>query len=156
MRKTLTAVSVPSLPPLSPTRTTHPSATPLPPTATPTGTPTARPALTRPSEARLRIGELQCSGRDEYVRVDNVGGATAELDGWRIVSVVGTQTYDFARHALAPGTSVYVHSGPDAPPTGGNHLRWTTAYRWNNDGDEAELRDPSGAVVDTARCGGEG
>ena len=86
------------------------------------------------------------------VRVDNVGGAAAQLSGWRIVSVVGPQTFNFPSYSLAAGASVFVHSGPDAPPTGGNVMRWTTAYVWNNDGDTAELRNPGGSLVDEQDC----
>jgi hypothetical protein len=98
------------------------------------------------------IAFLQCETMNEYVRVTNVGSAPAALLGWDIHSVVGSQTFDFPSYTLSPGADVYVHSGPDAPPTSGNHLRWTTAYIWNNDGDTAELQDPSGQVVDEDDC----
>jgi hypothetical protein len=75
-----------------------------------------------------------------------------QLSGWDIVSVVGPQLFTFPAYTLQPGASVSVHSGPDAPPTGGNVIRWTGAYIWNNDGDSAELRDPAGALVDERDC----
>jgi hypothetical protein len=72
------------------------------------------------------------------------------MTNWRIQSVVGGQWYTFPTgYVLAPGSSVRVHSGPDAlssPPT---DLRWTTAYTWNNDGDEARLYNAAGQVVDS-------
>lgn len=143
------------------TDTPPPSATPTPtrtpantatPTTAPTMPPTATAAPTSPGPADLRIAVLQCAGRDEYVRVVNDGGTSVNLSGWRIRSVVGPQTFDFPSYTLDPGATVSVHSGPDAPPTGGNVLRWTTAYIWNNDGDSAELRDPQGIVVDDRDC----
>ncbi|MGC8838368.1 MAG: lamin tail domain-containing protein, partial [Anaerolineae bacterium] len=86
----------------------------------------------------MHIGYLRYLGSDEYVRIDNIGGAVQNMTGWRIWSVVGDQTYYFPTgYTLEAGASVYVHSGPDArhdPPT---HLRWTTAYIWNDAGDEA-------------------
>lgn len=154
----------------SPTAIRWPTATPAPPTATrtvapPTSTPTATttpapltathtvpPATPTQGTAQLRIGMLQCQGRDEYVRVDNVGGSSVNLAGWKIYSVVGSQTFTFSSYQLAAGASVYVHSGPDAPPTSGNHIRWTTSYIWNNDDDTAQLKNPSGQVVDEDRC----
>ena len=95
---------------------------------------------------------MECETRDEYVRIDNIGGGAANLAGWHILSVVGSQTYDFPSYQLVPGASVYVHSGPDAPPTSGNHLFWTTAYIWNNEGDEARLIDPIGQTIHSRSC----
>ena len=136
---------------LTPTTTFTPTAS-----ATPTVSPTSRPASTAtpttPPAAELHIATLQCETRDEYVRVENVGTAAAQLSGWTIFSVTGSQTFSFPSYVLQPGASVTVHSGPDAPPTGGSVFRWTTAYIWNNDGDEAELTDPSGDVVDSRDC----
>lgn len=86
------------------------------------------------------------------MRVDNFGGSATNLSGWRILSVVGSQNFLFPSYVLGAGASVYVHSGPDAPPPGGNRFRWTTAYIWNNNGDEAELISPQGAVVDDDSC----
>jgi hypothetical protein len=65
---------------------------------------------------------------------------------------VGSQQYTFSSRTLGPGESVYLHSGPDAPPSGGNRIRWTTAYIWNNNGDTAQLKDPQGHVVDEDDC----
>jgi len=39
---------------------------------------------------------------------------------------------------------VLVHSGPDAGDNPPGHLRWTGAYIWNNDGDEARLVNAEG------------
>lgn len=138
------------------TRTATPTSTPTrtltsTATSTPTGTPTVTPTAT-PGVAVLVIGTLQCETRNEYVRIANIGAATANLSGWRILSVIGSQTYHFPSYLLQPGSSVYVNSGPDAPPTGGNDLFWTSAYIWNNDGDQAQLIRPSGQVVSQRSC----
>lgn len=133
--------------------TAVPSATPSPPptrTAAPTPTPSETP--TPPAGAALVIAALRCDTRDETIRVRNDGTAPAPLSGWSIVSVVGSQTFAFPGYTLAPGASVSVHSGPDAPPTGGDVLRWTTGYIWNNDGDTAELVAPDGTVMDERDC----
>lgn len=153
-RPTATTTQTPTIT-RTPTITPTPSTTPTPSaTYTPSVTPlpSETPTATSPPPAQLLIGVLHCEGRDEYIRVDNAGGASAQLSGWKIISVVGSQTYAFPSYTLAPGATVYVHSGPDAPPSGGNNLRWTTAYIWNNEGDDAELRSPSGTVVDTDSC----
>ena len=143
---------------IRPTSTWTPTATatvPAPATATPTATrtPTRTPTPTATTgAAHLVIGGLRCDTRDEYVRIDNTGGAAVNMSGWRILSVVGPQTYYFPSYQLQPGASVYVHSGPDAPPTSGNNLHWTTSYIWNNSGDEARLITPAGAIVSQRSC----
>lgn len=149
-----TATSAPtSTPSPTPTATLDPTAA-LPPSPTPTVVrPTEPPVSPTPAAGGgLRIAAMQCAARDETVFVRNDGGAAIELEGWILRSVVGDQTFAFPRYALAPGDEVTVHSGPDAPPTSGSALRWTTAYIWNNDGDEAELRAPDGRVVDDRDC----
>ncbi len=45
-----------------------------------------------------------------------------------------------------------VHSGPDAPESSGENLRWTISNIWNNGEDEAQLKDPQGNVVDNDNC----
>lgn len=144
----------------TPTATARPSATWTPtPTATHPPAATATPTATRTPTATattgpavLVIGTLRCDSRDEYVRIDNNGSSTVNLSGWRIHSVVGPQTYHFPTYQLHPGATVYVHSGPDAPPTSGNNLFWTSTYIWNNNGDQAQLITPSGAVVSQRSC----
>lgn len=127
------------------------------PTATATRTPTATPTATStptatPNVAVVRIGVLSCRTEPEYVRIDNIGGAAAQLAGWRIHSVVGDQWYTFPTYTLDPGASVYVQSAEGAPPSSGNHLLWTTQNIWNNQGDQARLLTPAGVQVDTRSC----
>lgn len=78
------------------------------------------------------------------------------MTGWRIVSVVGNQVYNFpAGYTLAADATVRVHSGPGALNNPPDDLFWTTGYIWNDAGDKAELRDPTGLVVDSL-CYGSG
>jgi endonuclease I len=159
------------LPSVTPTTSSTPtvSATPTP-SATPTATPTFIPTVgtapppptdtPEPPEASPTpprgypyIAALECDGRDEYVRIAADGVDTTNLAGWSILSVVGDQTFSFPSYLLQPGAYVEVHSGPDAPDTGGNVFRWSRQYIWNSsDGDRARLRDPQGAVVDERGC----
>ncbi len=127
-----------------------PTATPRP-TPTPRDTPVPLPTPTIAAPYFI-IGQLRCDTSDEYVRVDNIGGVAGSLSGWRIQSVVVPQTYYFPDYVLGPGASVYVHSGPGAPPTNGNNLLWTTSYIWNNNNDQAQLINPNGAVVFSRSC----
>jgi len=98
----------------------------------------------------LEITNLVAAGSDEYVEITNNGPASQLMNGWQIVSVVGSQTYDFPDGiTLGVGQSLRVHSGSgavDNPPT---DLRWTTGFIWNNTGDKAELKDNLGVVRDS-------
>ena len=131
-----------------------PSATPTATvTPTPTRTATFAPSPTATATSLpvndLRITQLEYSGRDEYVEITNHGPSTQVTTGWRLHSVVGDQWYTFPPgSAVAAGTFVRVHSGPDAlhdPPT---DLHWTTRWIWNNSGDEARLYDDHGTLRD--------
>jgi len=135
---TLTATRTPTSA-YTPTSTRTPTAT-LTRTATPTITPTPTPALS--------IRALSYAGSDEYVEIYNAGPGGQLLYGWQIHSVVGDQWYTFPWLTLSAGAWLRVHSGPDALDAPPQHLRWTTGYIWNNSGDEAELRDAGGRLVD--------
>jgi len=127
------------------TQTPTPTHTPTP-TVTLTATPTA---TTGPSANELHITGLQYSGRDEHVEITNNGPGAQDMTGWRIQSVVGDQWFTFPTgYVLAAGSWVRVHSGPDAMDNPPSHLRWSTVYIWNNDGDEAKLYNAAGQVVD--------
>jgi competence protein ComEC len=141
--------------PGTPTLTPTPSATPTPTaSATPTNTPT--PTLTAtptPLPARLEIIFLICEGTDERFIITNSGGQAQVMTGWRIHSVEGDQWYPFPyAYTLAADATVRVHSGPTAFSNPPYDLFWTTAYIWNNKGDEAVLHDSTGQAVDNHCC----
>jgi hypothetical protein len=137
-------------PPVTPRPTAAPpTETTVVPTATTTPVP---PPTATPSAGRLVIGELRCGGRHELVQIDNVGGAPVDLTDWRLFSVQGIQTFRFPRYSVDPGTSVLVHSGPDAPEDGGNNFRWTTGFIWNDLNDTAQIIAPDRTVVDERDC----
>ncbi len=95
---------------------------------------------------------MQCSGPDERVEVRNSGRQSANLAGWTLVSVVGDQRFDFPNFVLEPERSVFVHSGPESADTQDAHLHWTSAYVWNNRGDEAVLLNPEGITTSSRDC----
>lgn len=166
----------------TPTETPSPTATPTEtptstathtPTATPTSTPTSTathtptatvtwtPTVTSVPVAQPRIGIIQYSGTNEYIRIDNFGSAPQNMTGWSIQSYRNSdcqpdpsQRYTFpSGYVLAAGASVRVHSGPDATNNPPGSLRWTTSYIWHNDGDRGNLRNTSGQVVSTYAYG---
>ena len=134
--------------PWKPTATPTPTATS---TATATSTPTATrtPTITPTPTPALSIRALVYAGTNEYVEVFNAGPGSQALTGWKLRSVIGDQWYDFPwGMSLSAGEWLRVHSGPDAVDVPPRHLRWSGAYIWNNEGDEAELFDGDGRLVD--------
>lgn len=127
-----------------------PTATPTPTaTATSTPTPTRTPTITPTPTPALSIRALEYSGRDEYVEIYNAGPGPQAFAGWKLRSAVGEQWYEFPWGISLPaGGWLRVHSGPDAYEALPTHLKWGSAYIWNNDGDEAELYDGHEHLVD--------
>lgn len=146
-----TITPIPSSTPIQ-SATPRPTGTPNRPQPGATITPFPLPTPTLPDPADLAITALQCEGRDETIRIANRGGLAVSMSGWSILSVVGPQTFQFPAYTLNAGASVTVHSGPDAPASNGDNLRWTTGYIWNNGDDEAELKNPQGGVADRDDC----
>ena len=120
------------------------------PTGTATETPTPTPTATYVAPSGCRIAYLQYEGPDEYVRIRNFGDYPQDMTGWQIHSVIGDQWYMFPPgYLLDPDAWVRVHSGPDAQADPPADLLWTTAYVWNNEGDEARLMNSHGQEVDS-------
>ena len=109
-----------------------------------------------PPVSPLTIQTLSYSGRDEFVTIRNDGSAALNMTGWKLVSVVGEQTYHFpSGYVLGAGAIVQVHSGPDAASDPAGNLLWSTGYIWRDDWDKAELRDAAGVLV-SSWCYGAG
>ncbi len=114
--------------------------------AEPTPLPTARP------ERLYRVvittvfydGELT-NEPDEYVEILNEGSQTVQLGGWTLRDKQN-HVFTFPDYSLPAGEMVRVYTNQVHPDTGGFSYNTTTPV-WNNGGDCAELRDPSGALV---------
>jgi hypothetical protein len=132
------------------TRTATPTPTSTPTrtaTATRTATSTSTPTITPTPTPNVYIRALQPQGRDEYVEIYNAGPGSQTLYRWKLHSVVGDQWFEFPWGiALNAGDWLRVHSGIDAYEALPQHLKWTGAYIWNNDHDQAELIDDLGRV----------
>jgi P pilus assembly chaperone PapD len=84
----------------------------------------------------------------EYVVIRNTGTRAIQLSNWTLLDRAH-HVYHFPFYMLRPGRSVKVHTG-----TGNDHLghiyQDADSYIWDNDGDTAMLRRPSGSQAD--RC----
>lgn len=92
-------------------------------------------------------GEEGRSEPDEYVEIKNTGGS-ANLKGYAL-SDESKKIYTFKDINLDANQSVKVYTG--CGDDIGTSLYWcfTSSAIWNNSGDTATLKDPSGGVVDT-------
>jgi len=87
----------------------------------------------------------------EYIVVRNIGGAGKNLQGWKVRDKAG-HTYTFGAFVLGAGTYVKLHTGKGTNTT--HHRYWGSGnYIWNNGGDKAYLKNPSGTTVDSCSWG---
>ena len=98
----------PTTPPTVPPTVVPPSPSTVAPTPMPT-TPTPPKPTDVPLASRFVITYLQCSGPDEYVRVENLGQGSGDLAGWTLRSVVGDERFTFPTYNLAPGDVLQQH-----------------------------------------------
>jgi len=114
------------------------------PTPTPTPAPTANVVITD----LFYDGVVPSVESDEYVQFQNQGSATVSLTGWRIQSVRGGQSYSFTTgSSIAAGQNCRLYTTETHPEWCGFNWGRTTSAQWNNTGDRANLRNPSGQVV---------
>lgn len=83
----------------------------------------------------------------EWVEITNQGEKAQNLEGWTL-SDQQNHTYAFPDFILEPGESVKVHTGCGDDSSEDIYCNRSMPI-WNNDGDMAILKDPSGRVVST-------
>jgi len=90
----------------------------------------------------------------EWARVTNFSSNARNLTGWTVRDLAG-HVYRFGTFTLRPGASVRLHTGHGSNTR--TDVYWRQSwYIWNNDGDKAILKTPSGTTVDTCRWSGAG
>jgi hypothetical protein len=101
--------------------------------------PVPTPAIT------IDVSIKSVSLKGELVYIKNNTNQNVNLNGWKLVSVTGNQTFTFgSNHNLAPYQEISIASGRAK-----GDIKWTGAYIWNNDGDKAELYDNNSNLIDT-------
>ena len=102
--------------------------------------------LWTPSSTPLNITALNPVG-EEWVELTNEGADIVEITGFTLKDEAN-HIYTFPQLILLPGTGMRIYTGTGINTT--DTLYWgLTETVWNDDGDTAFLRDPSGAIVDT-------
>ena len=108
--------------------------------------------------ARIRMVRIQYNspGTDtgtnasinaEYVVLKNVGTARGNLNGYSIHDLAG-HTRTLGTKYLSPGQYVYLRSGKGTNTY--TSIYWGSgAYIWNNTGDKAYWKSPSGTLLQT-------
>ena len=104
------------------------------------------------AQADVEIGGLDCSSDPEVVELRNAGDEPQDMTGWTLISdPVGSESFDLTvLESLAPGSSVFIESGPDAQAT----FIWSTEERFRDgDGsDFARLLDDTGTLLSDEAC----
>lgn len=103
-----------------------------------------------PPETNVHIQNVDLASNPEVATIANSGAASVDMTGWRLVSTVGNQQYNFPdSFELGAGDTVQVVSGGNATDNPPTRLLWTNGYIWNNEGDPAELYDATDTLVST-------
>ena len=83
----------------------------------------------------------------EWVRIKNYSSVKHYLTGWTVRDKQ-SHVYTFGKFALVPGASVTLYTGKGA--NSATKRYWGLDYYvWNNSGDTAYLKGPSGTTVDS-------
>lgn len=159
-----TGTPTPTLAPVTTASAAPASAAPTPSTPPPARAPSPSPAPAQATSApvvgpQLVITRLNFDGAvpsteaDEFVEITNRGGSDQRMNGWRIVSVRGGQTYSFPAGAtIGAGQTCRVYTNQVHPEWCG--LNWGRgSAMWNNTGDRANLVAPDGTIVSTVGYG---
>jgi hypothetical protein len=83
----------------------------------------------------------------EWVQLKNRGSKARQLKGWKIKDKTG-YTYTFGSFTLKAGKTVTVRTGKGTN-TSATRYWGRSWYVWNNSGDTAYLRTPSGTAADS-------
>ncbi|MDF2834808.1 MAG: micrococcal nuclease-like nuclease [Paenibacillus sp.] len=103
-----------------------------------------------PVKKAAQIGiELKVDKRDELVTINNTTNEYINLDGWKLVSVRGNQTYTFDSVQIpAKGMLRLSSSDKTSRPSGDSVLIWEVDNVWNNnEPDPGELYNENNELV---------
>jgi hypothetical protein len=87
----------------------------------------------------------------EWVRLTNTRSYTINLKGWTLRDKA-SHVYTFTtNYSLGAGKRVYIHTGTgtNGSPDYQHRYQGRSAYVWNNTGDTAYVRNPSGTLIDS-------
>ncbi len=116
--------------------------------------------VTAPVNVRFSSIYFDSPGNDnttnylEYVALRNLGATPAILNGYSVSDRVG-HTFVFGSYTIAVGQTVRIYSGSGSNSQTARYWGQGGAV-WNNDGDTAYFRTPSGTLLDTCSYSGSG
>jgi len=102
--------------------------------------------------AEVKIASLDCDSDPQVVELTNSGDESQDLAGWELQSdPVADESYVLTPiGALAPGSSVFIESGPSSEAT----FTWSNedTFRAGDPDDFARLVDDQGSTVSEVAC----
>ncbi|WP_424765879.1 thermonuclease family protein [Paenibacillus sp. sgz302251] len=91
---------------------------------------------------------IEVDKRGEMVTIINSTNEPITLDGWKLVSVRGNQTYKFIPYILKPEQEVIISSADEYDEYADNVLDWGSTNIWNNkESDPAELYNANNELM---------
>lgn len=91
---------------------------------------------------------VEVNKQNELVTISNTTNEAIVMDGWKLVSVKGNQTYPFTKYELPPGEKVIVSSADQTAAERPGFLPWGATNIWNNsEPDPAELYNSYNELV---------
>lgn len=135
--------------PIPPTSTPAPQVQPTnPPPTSPPVEPTAPPQPTSPPPPAVPgpVVIVGVNKRDEYVDIQNQGGADVDLSGWVLVSEKGNQACGLSG-GIGAGQTLRIWAMSEDSGQGGFNCGFGSNIWNNNDPDPAVLYDSTGAEV---------
>ncbi|MDA0352478.1 MAG: lamin tail domain-containing protein [Chloroflexi bacterium] len=92
-------------------------------------------------------GDDNQNKNDEWVDLQNTGGATLDLTGWSVKDESASHRYYFpAGFTLAPNATVRLYTGCGADSAAALYWCFGQSAIWNNGGDTVFVIDPAGNV----------
>ncbi|GAA0447002.1 hypothetical protein Ade02nite_85550 [Paractinoplanes deccanensis] len=90
----------------------------------------------------------------EWFRLTNSTKKSIQLKNFTVRDAAN-HVYKFGAYTLAPGKSVTVHTGKGTAgkPSAQDRYWGSGNYIWNNTGDTATLRNPSGKIINSCKFG---
>ncbi|WP_433833063.1 lamin tail domain-containing protein [Actinoplanes sp. CA-015351] len=126
------------------------------PVAVPVAVPVAPAQAVTTPVPRLDVAQYDSPGKDtrtheslnaEWVSLVNESAKPVAIKGWTIREQ-GGRVYTFGTVTIAAKAKLWLHTGRGTDTATVKY--WNSGnYLWNNTGDTATMRDPTGRVVDT-------
>src|SRR3990167_2957515 len=118
--------------------------------------------LTGLASANINISAVQFNApgidteqniNEEWVKIINTGNDPVDMTGWKLIDKAnhGSNRFPFENLSLFSEATVTVHTGNGTSNDTDRYLGYDI-HIWNNEGDNATLKDNNGTIIDQKSC----